>query len=264
MGISMQRMGIVSGKFVTVALAAVILLSVSVASAADPHASPDSHGATVHESPAQGESFGEALHEQENMTAEVEGAHAAPHGDGHADAAHGDAHGEAHGKGGLPQFDPSTFPSQLFWLAVMFITMYVVFSRRSLPAISSVIENRREHVQNDLETAERLRTEAESVQQAYETGLDTARNESTRLVTAAIEDMKRDAETANNRLREKSESETAALEQRLVAATQAARADMETIAAEIAHEAAEKVFGISTDLKKAKTVVQSINAREAA
>jgi F-type H+-transporting ATPase subunit b len=199
------------------------------------------------------------------MSAEVEGVHHDATDPAHADTTHADGHGgEAHGDGGLPQFDVTTFPSQLFWLMVMFAIMYFVFSRRSLPAISSVIENRREHVQNDLETAERLRNEAETVQQAYETGLDTARDESTRLVTAAIEDMKRDAEAANQRLRDKGEAESAAVEQRLVAATQAARADMETIAAEIAHEAAEKIFGISTDLKKAKTVVQSINAREAA
>lgn len=252
----MQRMGIVSGKLMAVAFAAVILLSAPLASAQDAVA-PDAHAPATH--------FDKALHEQEDMSAEVEGGghHDAPHA---ADAAaHGDGHGgEAHGDGGLPQFDPSTFPSQLFWLVVMFAIMYFVFSRRSLPAISSVIENRREHVQNDLETADRLRTEAETVQQAYETGLDSARAESTRLVTAAIDDMKRDAETANQRLREKGEGESAALEQRLAAATQAARNDMETIAAEIAHEAAEKIFGISTDLKKAKTVVQSINAREAA
>ena len=259
----MQRMGMVSGKFVTVALAAVILLSAPVALATDA-ATPDAHATTTpHEGQPQGTNFDKALHEQEDMSAEVEGGghHAAID----AATAHADGHGgEAHGDGGLPQFDVTTFPSQLFWLAVMFVIMYFVFSRRSLPAISSVIENRREHVQNDLETADRLRNEAETVQQAYETGLDTARAESTRLVTAAIEDMKRDAETANQRLRDKGDTESAALEQRLVAATDAARADMETIAAEIAHEAAEKIFGITTDLKKAKTVVQSINAREAA
>ena len=259
----MQRMGIVSGKLMAVAFAAVILLSAPLASAQDA-AAPDAHAPTPHHAQPQSENFDKALHEQEDMSAEVE---AGGHHDAAlaADAAHGYGHGgEAHGKGGLPQFDPTSFPSQLFWLAVMFAIMYFVFSRRSLPAISSVIENRREHVQNDLETADRLRTEAETVQQAYETGLETARAESTRLVTAAIDDMKRDAETANQRLRDKGESESVALEQRLLAATQAARADMETIAAEVAHEAAQKIFGISTDLKKAKTVVQSINAREAA
>jgi F-type H+-transporting ATPase subunit b len=267
----MQRTRAVSGKLsgilMMVAFAAVILLS-TAAFAGGPkkgEPTPDTPAATLHEettsSATAGETFDKALHEAEDMTAEVEGAHHAPAADGHGDAHGADA---AHGSGGLPQFDPTSFPSQWFWLAVTFAIMYLVFSRRSLPAISSVIENRREHVQNDLETAERLRNEAETVQNAYETGLDSARAESTRLVSGAIDDMKRDAENANNRLREKTEQDVTALEQRLAAAGTAARADMETIAAEVAHLAAEKIFGISTDLKKAKTVVQSINAREAA
>ncbi len=262
----MQRTRAVSVKLMMVAFAALILLSPAAFAGGpkDGETATETPGATLHESTTsatQGENFHDALRNAEDMTAEVEGAHHAPAADGHGDAHGADA---AHGSGGLPQFDPTSFPSQWFWLAVTFAIMYLVFSRRSLPAISSVIENRREHVQNDLETADRLRNEAETVQNAYETGLDSARDESTRLVTGAIEDMKRDAENANNRLREKTEQDVAALEQRLAAAGTAARADMETIAAEVAHLAAEKIFGISTDIKKAKTVVQSINAREAA
>lgn len=166
--------------------------------------------------------------------------------------------------GGLPQFDITTFPSQLFWLAVTFAVMYFVFSKRSLPAISGVIENRREHVQNDLETAERLQAEAHNVQTAYESGLDSARKEATALLNDAIETTKRDSESAISALRSRGDAEVAALESRLAQETTAARGEMNTIAAEVAHLAAEKIFGISTDLKKAKTVVQSINGREAA
>ena len=243
-------------RTITAAFAAVILTSyVPAALAAADHASPE------HGSSSAAETFDRALHDAEDMSAEVEGA-----GAHHADGSHGtDAHsGEAHGSGGLPQFDVTKFPSQLFWLAVTFAIMYVTFSGKTLPGISSVIENRREHIQNDLETAERLRNEAEQVQSAYESGLEAARSESSRLLGDAIEGVKRDSETAQQRLREKGEQDMAALEERLAKSTAAAREDMDMIAAEIAHLAAEKIFGISTDIKKAKTVVQSINAREAA
>jgi F-type H+-transporting ATPase subunit b len=238
-------------RTVTAAFAAVILMSyVPAALAAADHASPE------HGSSSAAETFDRALHDAEDMSAEVEGA-----GAHHGADAHG---GEAHGSGGLPQFDVTKFPSQLFWLAVTFAIMYLTFSGKTLPGISSVIENRREHIQNDLETAERLRNDAEQVQNAYESGLEAARSESSRLLGDAIEGVKRDSETAQQRLREKGEQDMAALEERLAKSTAAAREDMDMIAAEIAHLAAEKIFGISTDIKKAKTVVQSINAREAA
>ena len=45
------------------------------------------------------------------------------------------AHGagmEDHGGGvGLPQFDPSSFPSQMFWLAVTFAILYLFFSNKT-------------------------------------------------------------------------------------------------------------------------------------
>ena len=51
----------------------------------------------------------------------------------------------------------------------------------------------------------------------------------------------------------------AALEGRLGKAQSEAMDDMNTIAAEVASEAAKKIVGISPDLKEAKTVVKSLN-----
>ncbi|MBU0799918.1 MAG: hypothetical protein KKA05_02845 [Alphaproteobacteria bacterium] len=225
-----------------------VMSSVAMAQDAMP-ADASADTMVISPAPHNEQSFGESLHAAEDMTAEVEGHHGA------------DTHAKS---GGLPQFDITTFPSQLFWLAVAFVVMYFTFSTRALPAISSVLENRREHVQNDLETAERMRNEAETVQNNYENGLQSARNEASNLLNGTIAAVKQQAEDANNKLRQRGETELAALEARLAEGTAAARNDMDTIAAEVAHLAAEKIFGISTDIKKAKTVVQSINAREAA
>ena len=65
--------------------------------------------------------------------AEAEGAHAGtevPAGAGH--------------EGGLfPPFDPSTFPSQLLWLAITFGLFYVFLKKVVLPRIGSILEVRR-------------------------------------------------------------------------------------------------------------------------
>ena len=186
------------------------------------------------------------------------GAQAALAADPHGDVEH------AGGGGGLPQFDPTWFPTQIFWLAITFIVMYVFFSSRILPDISGILENRRVHVESDLETADRLRKEADSVQAAYEGNLDHARNESKRLVNDVHTSMKTKAETQINNLRDKAEHEMQALEVRIQAAKDQAMEQMTTIAAEVASEAAAKIIGTPADLAQAKTVVQSISRREAA
>ena len=64
-------------------------------------------------------------------------------------------------KTGLPQLDPSVIPSQLFWLVVSFLVLYLFFSRVFIPKISSVIEGRKSIVANNLDLAERANERAE-------------------------------------------------------------------------------------------------------
>ena len=175
------------------------------------------------------------------------------------------AHGEAeHSSAGLPQLDASTFPSQVFWLAVTFGILYIYFSKKALPEISSVLENRREHIQGDLDTADRIRGEAENAQNAYEKLMDDARVESTRLLGEAEGNMRARAEKELAALRDKATRDMASLEDRLHAEKKKAMVDMNEIAADIASRAAEKIVGIKPDLKQAQTVVQSLNRPEAA
>jgi F-type H+-transporting ATPase subunit b len=236
-------------KSAVLLLAALVMLNVQSVSAEDVAPVVDT---TIegHQTNPDDASFADALHSAEDFSAEL----------GHHDAAHDDSHGSD----GLPQFDIKTFPSQLFWLAITFVIMFLTFSKRSLPAISRVLENRREHVQNDLEIADRLRTEADGVFKSYEKGLTDARNESSNTMAEALTSIKLDNEEMNAKINAKAEAEVAALEVRLSKATEEARKNMDVIAAEIAQQAASEVFGINTDLQNAQSVVQSLNSREAA
>ncbi len=181
-----------------------------------------------------------------------------------ADPAHGgDASSHEAPSSGLPQLDASTFPSQLFWLLVTFVILYAVFSKKSLPEISNVIENRQDHIQNELETADGLKSEAEAAQQAYEESLDNARTLATKALHDAQNKIKTKAEKQSNDFREKTDKDMQALEKRLVKAKTDAMDDMNMIAAEIASEAAQKIVGINPDIEQAKTAVKAINGTKA-
>lgn len=172
------------------------------------------------------------------------------------DAAHGADHGG--GSGGLPQFDPSSFSSQIFWMLLTFAVLYLVFARRVLPKISSVIENRNEHVAGDRNTAQRLTDEAESVQAAYEASLNHARAEAARISQETEAGIKANFEAALAAAAEKADREIAALDARLNTGKQDAMNEMNTIAAEVAAAAAQKLVGIETNIDQAKTVVNKL------
>ncbi len=70
------------------------------------------------------------------------------------DAAAGAAgHGGGHAVG-MPQLDFSTWPNQIFWLAVTLVVIYFVLTRVALPRIGAVLAERSSTITNDLAAAE--------------------------------------------------------------------------------------------------------------
>lgn len=49
----------------------------------------------------------------------------------------------------MPQFDSSSFISQLFWFALCFSVLYVFMSIVYLPRIKSVLQERKDKIEND-------------------------------------------------------------------------------------------------------------------
>jgi len=162
---------------------------------------------------------------------------------------------------GLPQFDISTFPSQLFWLAITFIVLYLFFSKKALPEISSTIDNRKTQIESDLTTAEKVKAEAMVAQEEFENGLIEAREHAARFVQETQASISKSLETETDKFRSKMESEIKALETRLETSKNQAMDEMNTIAADVASSAAQKIVGISTNINDAKAVVESLHGQ---
>ncbi len=165
---------------------------------------------------------------------------------------------------GLPQFDPTSFPSQVFWLVVVFIILYIFFSKKTLPEISKVIETRQDHIQTDLDGAESLQKEAEAIHQAYEDILSEARQTSMGAFLDADKSIKAQAETENQNFRKRSAKDVEKTEKSVEKAKIKVLSEIDAIAAEVARDAAEKIIGVQADLKQAKSVVQSLQGRKKA
>jgi len=207
----------------------------------------------------------------EEVIPSLDGTHHGENGElghAHADAVHAaTAHAEAAGHGntsaGLPQLDPEYFASQIFWMFITFVILYVIFSRNILPTLSGIIENRRDHIQNDLDEAERIRDQAEKVHAAYEEMLNDAHHKTADLVVGAEQDIKDKTAKELDAYKERATKAISETEKTIEKAKQEAMDEMTTIAAEIASEAAKKIVGISTDVKQVKNVVQNINKKAA-
>jgi len=74
----------------------------------------------------------------------------------------------------MPQLDPSLFPTQLFWLLITFVALFLIAWKVALPRITEVLDARQTRIDGDLEKARALKDEAEDVIATYEKTLADA------------------------------------------------------------------------------------------
>ena len=137
--------------------------------------------------------------------------------------------------------------NEIIYGALAFIVLLVVLSKVALPDIRASLQNREDRIRSDLETAERMKLDAQQVLDEYRRQLADARNETGRIV----EDARRVAEEVRRELLAKAEAEAAELRGRAQADLEAmaaqVRADLEHQVADLAITLAEKVVEHSLD-----------------
>jgi len=71
----------------------------------------------------------------------------------------------------VPQFDPASFVSQLFWFGVIFTLLYFAVVRPTLPKVGKVIDAREAQVGGDLDRAEAAKGAADTLRADHETAM---------------------------------------------------------------------------------------------
>jgi len=85
----------------------------------------------------------------------------------------------------VPQFDPSSFASQLFWFGLIFALLYFAVVKPTLPKLGKVIDARDAQVASDLDRAEAAKGQADAVRTAYDESIKTAQAAAQAEVAAA-------------------------------------------------------------------------------
>jgi F-type H+-transporting ATPase subunit b len=158
----------------------------------------------------------------------------------------------------MPQFDPSTFPSQIFWLIVTFALVFIVAARIALPRVGEVLDNRRSRVDNDLARARELTEEAEEVLSAYEQELASARDKAKEALAEAAASAAKASEERNDALTARLATESRAAQTRIAEARDAATASIGEVATEIAVEATDRLIGVRPASDSAAGAVDAV------
>lgn len=171
--------------------------------------------------------------------------------------AHTEAAADAHGKAGFPPFEPTYFPSQILWLAITFGLFYVFLKKVVLPRIGSILEVRRDRIAHDLDTAARLKEEADAAVAAYEQELADARAKSDRIANEARDAAKAEADAERKEVETALNARLADAETRIASVRASAMKDVGAIAEETATAIVQSLVG-SADKAAVASAVKSV------
>ena len=90
-------------------------------------------------------------------------------------------------KGGMPQLDPHSYASQLFWLAIFFILVFLFLQFIGLPRIRAIIDERAKKIGGDIASAELARRQADEAEKTYQATMAAAHGEARQLLVETQE-----------------------------------------------------------------------------
>ena len=160
----------------------------------------------------------------------------------------------------MPQLDPATFPTQLFWLAVVFVVLLILMARIGLPRVRTVIDTRAAKIDGDLGAAADARSRSEGLLAEYEKSLAAARAEAQATVRGMAEAMAKEQARREQELMEQLAVEARAAEARIAAAKHAALANVRQIAVEAARAASARLVGDPLPAAEIEAAVTSVLA----
>ena len=152
---------------------------------------------------------------------------------------------------GLPQLDISTWPSQLFWLVVLFTAGYILMAKFVTPRIGSVLEERRAKLDEDLGKARSASEDAARIRAEYEADLDAARTAAAETAKQAAAEATKQAEASDAKIAKKLAEKVAKAEAKLATARSEAMANLNNVAAEAALAAVAQLANIQTTAAQA-------------
>ena len=160
----------------------------------------------------------------------------------------------------MPQINqlPDIFFSQLFWLLLVFGIIYFWIGKGMVPKIQSVVEDRDRKIADDLAAAQSAREQAEAAEEAYRERIEASRSEALKVAGEAKTQAALDTEKRLKAVDEQIGARVAEAEGRIRAAADAARRELEPVAAEAASQLVTKLTGQAISTQEAEPAVKAV------
>ena len=168
---------------------------------------------------------------------------------------------EALASGGMPQLNPEFWISQIFWLTLVFGTLYVLLSKFILPKISNNLETRKSQIVENIEAADKQRKESEQKIKDYEKIINEAKIEAKNIFNQAREKILKDVNTKKKNLEKQINEEIKKAENEILKLKKKSPEKINKIAIETSADLIKQIIGAEVNNSNISAIVEDISKR---
>jgi F-type H+-transporting ATPase subunit b len=147
-------------------------------------------------------------------------------------------------EGSLPQFDPTYFPSQIFWTAMTFACFYLVVRYVLMPRLGDVVDARLAKIEADLALAGELQHQAAKLQAECAAELEEAKRDASMTLNRQKREISRMVAEQEQQLAQKLDKQLQTAEQEIAVAYQSAILEIKAIAESTARTMLSSALGL--------------------
>ena len=165
-------------------------------------------------------------------------------------------------EGGMPQLNPEFWASQIFWLILIFSSLYIIMWKIFLPKITDSIENRKSRIINDLNETQKLKENAEKKLREYNKIIEDTKKEAKKIIEDNKKKLENDIKSKKQKFNEEIEKELMSVEKEIKSLKKLSIFNINKIAAEVSSEVIKQLVGTSVNMSNVSAIVEDISKKE--
>ena len=163
---------------------------------------------------------------------------------------------------GMPQLNPEFWISQIFWLIIIFISLYTILSKLILPKISEVLETRKSQILSNLDDAEKFKKESELNLKKYETILNNVKNQSNLILSNTRKNINEDINNKKEQLEKNIKKEIKKVEADIKVFKENAITNINKIAIETSSNLIKNIINVDVNKSNVSAIVEDISKKQ--
>ena len=163
---------------------------------------------------------------------------------------------------GMPQLNPDYWVSQIFWVMLIFGTLYVILWKAILPKINENLENRKSQILTDLDEAQEFKNQSEKKISEYNMILSKAKQDAKKVLDETRKKINLDIENKNNQFNLEIGKEIENAEKEIKTLKLSSIKDINKISIETSSEIVRKMVGTEVNASSVSATVEDISKKE--